>query len=442
MTTYIYEPYDTIIARDGRPFTIDPGARAETLPFPTPSMTAGLLRSQALLNWVGAPDSNGRYDEEHIKAVLELTVHGPLLAQLEMHEKNIQNWFVSAPKDALLLKQSQNGTGKYLRRLRPAALPKGAVTDLTDSIAPDLQMLQMDTWEESKADAMPEFWRWDLFELWLAEYPLQFYSKKDPQDNILHVAEIQSAGKISQMMFENHTIKSLLKSTRTHLKVQNDTRTSQDGMLFETNGLEFTYKSSFTHEVIRLGLACDASVSLSNTAASAGSIEKYSVAFGGERRFGMLQNSTHTLPPCPKAITEEIARTGRCRVFLLTPAYFSEGYQPTWLLQDPFSTGVQAVLKAAAIDRPLTLSGWDMHKKWPKPTVRMAPAGTVFFLELQGSAEQRKKWIEHVWMSNISDDITNASVYWNTISQSPEQFRRDGFGLAALGTWTEKEAKA
>ncbi|MEW6405859.1 MAG: type III-B CRISPR module-associated Cmr3 family protein, partial [Chloroflexota bacterium] len=53
-------------------------------------------------------------------------------------------------------------------------------------------------------------------------------------------------------------------------------------------------------------------------------------------------------------------------------------------------------------------------------TRRMSPAGSVYFLELNGSEANISSFIEAVWMQNISDD---------------EQDCRDGFGLAVLGTW-------
>lgn len=64
-----------------------------------------------------------------------------------------------------------------------------------------------------------------------------------------------------------------------------------------------------------------------------------------------------------------------------------------------------------------------MVLRQPKPARRLAPAGTVFFLELSGSDEAISKWVQTTWMSCVSDE---------------EQDRLDGFGLAVIGTWDGK----
>ena len=47
--------------------------------------------------------------------------------------------------------------------------------------------------------------------------------------------------------------------------------------------------------------------------------------------------------------------------------------------------GVTPQLAGIAIQRPQVVSGWDLEKRGPKPTRRLAPAGTVIFLNLEGS---------------------------------------------------------
>jgi CRISPR-associated protein Cmr3 len=128
-------------------------------------------------------------------------------------------------------------------------------------------------------------------------------------------------------------------------------------------------------------------------------------------------------PVCPEAIRASIVKHNACRVVLLTPACFAQGWYPTSLLQQ--HNGVQPTLKAIAVQRAQVISGWDLaanHGKGaPKPTRRLAPAGTVLFLKLDGRNEAINQWIDDHWMACVSDAA---------------QDRRDGFGLAVLGTWT------
>ncbi|PIV26970.1 MAG: CRISPR-associated protein Cmr3, partial [Anaerolineae bacterium CG03_land_8_20_14_0_80_58_20] len=77
---------------------------------------------------------------------------------------------------------------------------------------------------------------------------------------------------------------------------------------------------------------------------------------------------------------------------------------------------------AAALSRYQTISGWDYAKEnggAPKPTRRLVPAGSVYFLNLKGVADI-EAFVNAVWLQAISDD---------------DQSRLDGFGLALLGAW-------
>jgi CRISPR-associated protein Cmr3 len=85
--------------------------------------------------------------------------------------------------------------------------------------------------------------------------------------------------------------------------------------------------------------------------------------------------------------------------------------------------GVAATLRAAAVPRMQVISGWDLAAKGgsgsPKPTRRLAPAGTVYFVTWEQSADVHT-WLEATWMQNVSDT---------------ERDQLDGFGLAAIGVW-------
>jgi len=111
------------------------------------------------------------------------------------------------------------------------------------------------------------------------------------------------------------------------------------------------------------------------------------------------------------------AERGFLRIYLATPAWFRAGHLP-----DPevLLRGVGGDVVATVSDRPEVVSGWDQRRNEPKPTRRLLPAGAVLFVRLGGNEAARRAWAERIWLSCISDD---------------EQSRRDGFGLALLGTW-------
>ena len=101
-------------------------------------------------------------------------------------------------------------------------------------------------------------------------------------------------------------------------------------------------------------------------------------------------------------------------------------------LRWPLGGGVKATVRAACVQRPEIVSGWDLaydngpgkKKGRPKPTRRLAPAGSVYFVELTGAKEDVARWCDTTWLAPVSDT---------------DQERRDGFGLAFLGTWEETD---
>jgi len=213
-----------------------------------------------------------------------------------------------------------------------------------------------------------------------------------------------------------------LHERRQHVSIEDEKETAQDGMLFETSGLEFTTPGSgrkrFT-DAQRLALAV--------VIDEAGyTVRPGLTRFGGERRLMTWRRSSAELPPCPEQLEQAIVATGHCRLFLLTPACFDQGYRPHWLQEQARSYGIDVTLQSIAIQRPQVVSGWDLMEGKPKPSRRLAPAGTVLFLSLDSKGNNDKEaairqWIRAIWMQCISDNDLD---------------RADGFGLAVLGTWS------
>jgi CRISPR-associated protein Cmr3 len=124
------------------------------------------------------------------------------------------------------------------------------------------------------------------------------------------------------------------------------------------------------------------------------------------------------LPFCPVEVYQAIVESRACRLLLVTPACFARGFLPTWLLS--CASGAQATVVAAAVPRYQTASGWDYKERRPKPTRRLAPAGSVYFIKLGGDDAAINRFVDAIWMQTVSDEA---------------QARLDGFGLAVLGTW-------
>ena len=390
MPLWIIEPRDPLIVRDGKPFGPNPGARATSLSFPFPSTVAGGIR-----RWAGA-GTDGVFirSKDNIERVKQIAIKGPLLVEIatESEQKPLR-WMFPAPADALLLETDPpEHEMALLKPLVPLDTQEIGLTNLPNQ--PDglhlVGQIKADPRKPFK-DA-PHFWYWEQCEQWLIA----------PQEDPISVKDWGHHGPQSEQ--------------RMHVSIQSETQTAIEGALFQTRGLEFTHK---TEEKTRLALAVVTDDELKPFNGGKGGF----APLGGERRLMHWWQSSGQFPTCPEAIRASIVKHKACRVVLLTPACFAQGWYPTSLLQQ--HNGVQPTLKAIAVQRAQVISGWDLAanngKGEPKPTRRLAPAGTVLFLTLDGSDDAITQWIDGHWMACVSDDA---------------QDRRDGFGLAVLGTWT------
>ncbi len=381
MTVWIIEPRDPLIVRDGRPFGPDPGVRAVSLAFPFPSTTTGALRTQAGL------DEHGIFTQTQAQLadLKKIAVRGPLLVEWN---KDHWDYLAPAPADALLFDADNDPS--ELRRLVPLTLQADEYTDLPDDLVP-VGLPSADP-RKPKKDA-PAFWCWDRFAAWL----INPHNESPIPDDLGHTGPTRES--------------------RIHIQHDSDRGAAKEGKLFETSGMEFT-RGGKDHQALsaarRLALAIASDHEIPHPQAVD--------TLGGERRLAMWRTSTQPLPSIPDGLSTHIVQDKQCRLILLTPACFCEGYDPSWLIQPRH--GVTPQIIAAAVGRPHVVSGWDYDKRRPKPTRHLTPAGSVYFLKLSGDDAAIRTWVEDTWMHCVSDD---------------EQDQRDGFGLAVLGTWDLKE---
>jgi CRISPR-associated protein Cmr3 len=403
MKTWIIEPHDSFIARDGRPFGLIAGVRAASLPFPFPSTTTGGARTRAGL------DAAGVFDAHKISEVKTFHVHGALLVELDDHG-TVVRWLAHAPADALLLDADDRAKDRAkVCRLVPHELPDGATTNLPDGLMP----LYLQSKDKGKPHGYPlRFWNWAAFEKWLI----------DPKD--FSIESLYDFG-----------VSGLPQDERSHVGIERDSQTSEPGRLFQTRGLEFTrQKPKLKDGSTQLDKAARLALAVSTDATN---IRTGVASLGGERRlvtWREFQGEENLLSSqCPDAVVKAIVEDKACRVVLLTPAYFAQGWKPKWMTDAKAGVhgDLTVSLKAAAIDRAQVVSGWDFEHGQPKPTRRLAPAGAVFFLKFGGNEAGLKarieEWINATWMRCISDDDEK----WK---MTP---RQDGFGLAVLGRWPE-----
>lgn len=392
--TWIIEPHDSLIVRDGRPFGATAGTRAKSLDFPFPSTLIGSIRTR-----IGLEDKEknswNKFDEDSIKELLKIEMFGALLAEIE-DDGNL-NFYFPAPADSLYLKP-ENEADKNLFPLVP--LSENYLSNLNDNLDIKLRLLGIEKDNpnkevKGKPNSEVKFWNWMQFEKWLIEAKSQ---------------KIES---------EKLGIGSLISDQRTHVRIFDEEekikgkdgywrKANSDGGLFQTRGLEFTTKN---HKRLVLALQVVYKKEFEKK------LENGLFPLGGERRIVRWTQGNFDFEDrfaeLKKKIAAKIEQSKNkryCRLILLTPAYFEKGFLP-----DENKLG--ATVKAVAVNRSQVISGWDFAKRKPKPTRRLTPAGTVYFLEINGEVE---KFIKQTWFKNTGDC---------------EQTKCDGFGLAVLGNW-------
>jgi CRISPR-associated protein Cmr3 len=390
MSIWIIEPREPLIVRDGRPFNRQPGVMANTLPFPFPSTTAGAARSRA-----GSED--GLFTAySDLTTLLTIPVRGPLL--VEFIDDDHWRLLVPAPGDALLLEDD-----KLLRcqRLQPVVPPADARTapfrrNGEKNNADQLLPIGPATYNPAKpAKRQPAFWRWNKFEEWLLK----------PEQKL-------AGGLFAR---EELGIQSLPQEERIHVALERDMMVAREGGLFETRGLEFTNQpGEEINQARRLALW------LAVAPHETYNIQEGLDNLGGERRLVSWKLGNQELPQCSAELRKQILQDRACRLILLTPAYFRQGYLPD--IEHLTYRSAKPLLRAALVQRPQVVSGWDINSHKEKPTRRLAPAGSVFFLEFpdQASLEDIEQWINQFWMNTIGDNAQDCL---------------DGFGLAVPGTW-------
>lgn len=102
--------------------------------------------------------------------------------------------------------------------------------------------------------------------------------------------------------------------------------------------------------------------------------------FGGDGHAASVRPCTASLP---RVGVGAVAGTGRFRLLLTSPGIFPEGWRLPGTAADGrwHFHGASARLASAALPRLETLSGWDVARSQPKPALRAAPTGSVYWLD-------------------------------------------------------------
>lgn len=370
------EPIDVLYLRGNRLFG-DPGSHGEALMPPWPSLAAGALRSRMLVDH-GVDLSqfaSGRATLPPPLARCLGSVDRPGTFRIGLFAPGRRvgpevELLVPAPADVIVREHQ-------VETLEPRSLPDAVRTSLRLPRTPVLRAAGGDKAEEG---------------LWLGRDALAAYmaGSAPPRAALVEREAIWKP------------------DLRLGIALDASRRTALEGHLYTAETIAFRKDHGF---VVRV----DGADGLVPT--------RGVLRFGGDGRAAVVTRCTVRMPEPP---WDEIARSRRFRLVLLTPGIFPRGWLPVGC-RDPVETGrwelfgVRARLVSACARRAQVVSGWDLAQDEPKPAVRAAPAGSVYwFDDLEGPVDGlRRLALEGLWEA----DAEGASR------------RAEGFNGAVVAAW-------
>lgn len=376
---------DPIVSRDGRPFGVGQGNRMRTVGWPLPSVVAGSVRTAI------GKDSGKEFSPQTAEELLEISVAG-------CFPVSDGQLYLPAPQDCLI--HPEQGP----LRVTPQELTDGGCDWPVEELRPVL-LSKEQAGDGFKPSGTTAWWPLDRYAAWLTG---------------------------EQIRFDTGFLQAPQRQERTHVSLEAQTGTADEGSLFTTAALPLTHlprhgvgdQADFRSRYAAISLAVKVTATgwCSETASRLNSLHP----LGGERRLAKWRSGGPDVWTAPKAISQALERLRRVRMVLASPAIFEGGWKPGWLDRDLAGTppGAQVVLRLVGVStrRWQAVSGWSLANRpgqpvGPKPVKRMVPAGGVYFFEV---ASGHASSLGARWLEPVSDG---------------EQDRRDGFGLAAWGTW-------
>lgn len=374
------EPRDGFACRDGRGWSA--AGRAHALDLPWPSTIRGALRTaygRELEGREGRPFTKNKKEWVDRTDVVRL---GTTLLVHARHGGSGWERFWPKPADAVGYEDGE------LHRLdpEPADLP---------TLGRDEDPAREGLWRPRLSDPrkplkLPALWPDGAFCDWLAGKPV-----------------------LGSALDATPTLESRL---QTHVGIDPATLTAREEILFSENVVETFGRHGRWAFALEVELPEEASPRLAT--------------LGGDRRLAELAPVDRGLfePPAELLAAFRAGSKG-LRLVLVTPARFEAGWLPDGFeAKDGEYRGTlpeiagELVLRAAFVDRPIAVSGWDLAAGAPKRTDRMVPPGSVYFLERQNGAPFGEGEAKTLWLAAIGGRT------------------EDGFGRVVPGIWTPERA--
>lgn len=367
--TRFIEPLDVLFLRGNKLFG-DPGSYGECLIPPWPSVAAGAIRSRMLAD-----------DNIDLAAFGRSNIIHPTLG-------------TPAQPGSFLL------AGFYLARRTDT----GAGTDTEILVAPpaDLVITELEPKQPVASVLTPKTLAAGLQTS--ASLPLlPVLAQGDKRSKPASGYWLTQAGWAAYLQGNTPTAEQLVHSSklwtfdaRVGIGMNAATRSVEEGKLFTTQAIAMKKGVGFLAAVSGAIPSSDGLLRL-----------------GGDGRAASIEVATVKLP---EVDYQAICNAGRCRIVLTSPGLFPQGWKLPGTDDENRITlpgGITARLASAAVSRAETISGWDLAHHKPKPAQRVAPTGSVYWLdELQATPEALGKLVKKgLWSEPCEDQARQAEGF-------------------------------
>ena len=369
MNTVFITPLDVLYLRGNQSFG-DPGSYGESIVPPWPSVAAGAIRSRILVDNSIDLAAFARSEVAHPElgtpeAPSSFVLHAFHLAQRQGKQTEL---LFAPPADLVLQADDDNVQAQRL------ALTTLHARIQTSSPLPLLPVLA----QENRSKAASGWWlRQSGWKKYLA-------GQTPGSDDFIKTSELWA--------FDE----------RVGVGLAENTRSADDGKLFTNRAV-----------ALKDGVGFVAIVNGAQTPDSG------LLRLGGDGRAASIQSVNFDWPqPNYAAISQQ----QRCRLVLTSPGLFADGWLPNGfsLVDDGYRFnlhGVQGRLLAASVARSEIISGWDLARRQPKPAQRIAPSGSVYWLdEVQATPDALRKLVAHGLWNEDCEDVHRRAEGFNRLT--------------------------
>lgn len=367
-------PRDGFFAKDGRGWHTSASGRGHGLDWPWPSTVLGALRSL----WGRGEESrsNTTFTPEEWRTRTQPIALGRTLVLRRAHgaDWSTEDATWPVPLDALWLEGRSE-----VHRLDP-------VKPIAPTLGRDDDEAREALWRPVPDDAQkplagPRWWSSEELTSWLAGEAV-----KVREESLGTTRRIQ-----------------------VHVGIRPEELTSDDGVLFSHDVVETIDPSAEWALGVEVVLPV-------------GELPKVAT-LGSDSRLSRVELLPAALFEPSACVLEALRSSGTgLRLIAVSPLCFEKGWLPDGFVNTNGEyrgqlAGLEVVLRAAFVPRPIHVSGWDMAKREPKPTARMVPPGSVYFFERTDGKPFSETEAKSLWLTALGTR-TN-----------------EGFGRVVPGVW-------